>query len=86
MNSEESNSLAKDIAALAACVSLDRISDPYRVLPTLAPAALWRILPRLLRKAAPHMQCATSREFSLTLARTIEQGKPAPVIAGGKAS
>lgn len=79
----ELKALARDVAALAACAMLDRETDPRRVLPVIPSAALWRILPRLIRKAAPHMD-EPSRSFAMRLADGIERGEPAPEIRCGK--
>jgi len=79
--------LLKDVAALSACVSLDRTSDPRRTLPVIPPAALWRILPRLLRRAADAAGCDlddTSKAFMRAQAAIIEGGPAAaPLIGDG---
>jgi hypothetical protein len=82
------DALARDVATLAARVVLDHGSDPRRPLPTIGSRALSRILPRLLRKAAPHLRDATKREFCENLARLIEVGhRSAPItIAEGQPS
>lgn len=80
----DAEKIARDVAALCACVGLDRDTDPRRVLPVIPSVALWRILPRLIRKAAPDMM-EREREFCLNLAADIEQGRPAPSISPGKA-
>ena len=81
---DELKALARDVAALAACCALDRETDPRRVLPQIPAAALWRILPRTIRRAAPHMD-EKSRAFALSRAETIEKGLPAPQVQMGKA-
>ena len=84
MAEETLRAVCRDVALLAANVSLDRATDARRVLPTIAPAVLWRVLPRLLRKCAPHMDGETARDFALNLAGTIEGYEAAPVIGAGK--
>ncbi|HEY1189557.1 MAG TPA: hypothetical protein VGE74_18065 [Gemmata sp.] len=75
--------IARDVAALAANVVLEN-GTHGRTMPAIAPASLWRILPRLLERAAPHM-AETERAFALALANTIQGKQPAPQIPLGKA-
>lgn len=89
MTDENMRLILKDIAALSACVSLDHDTDPRRTLPVIPPAALWRILPRLLRRAADSAGCSlsdTQRDFMWNQASAIEAGPATvPEIATGEA-
>jgi hypothetical protein len=44
--------MLRDISRLAAGISLDRATDPTRVLPVIPPAHAWRVWPRIARRAA----------------------------------
>lgn len=82
---DQLKAIARDLASLAANVSLDRESDATgRVLPTIPPEVLWRILPRLLERAAPEMG-QKQGAFALALAATIQGKQQSPEIRCGKA-
>jgi hypothetical protein len=68
--------LVRGIRALAAGVSLDH-RDPRRVLPTIDPRHLWRVLPRLFTGAADLAEDLdtidpTGRDFMRHVATAIE--------------
>lgn len=70
-------SLVRGILALAPALSLDRTTDPRRVLPVIPPVTLWRVLPRLLAGAADlaadlDVGEDTTRAFARNVASTIE--------------
>lgn len=81
--------LLRDLAVLARGTSLDRDTDPRRVLPFLPAALLWRLWPRVLEKASamasamPVGQLAPSDgPFMRLLANAIESGAAAPRVGG----
>lgn len=83
--------LLRDLAALARSTSLDRETDPRRVLPFLPAALLWRVWPRVLERAAdlaaavrPTVTTPADVEFMRHLADAIETGRPAPTVGGDK--
>ncbi|MES2208565.1 MAG: hypothetical protein V4515_00015 [Chloroflexota bacterium] len=80
--------LVRDVSHLSRCTTLDRTTDPRRVLPIIAPALLWRVLPRLLESAADLATGMPGRlvspgeaAFMAELADAIETGAAAPTIA-----
>jgi hypothetical protein len=72
--------LLQDLSTLAASTALDHESDKsHRVLPIISPVVLWRLLPRILTRAAElggenSDLTETQREFMVNLADLI-QGK-----------
>jgi hypothetical protein len=75
--------VARAVSVLAQSTALDRESDPRRVLPEIAPAALWRTLPALLRACAPFMESQADRDFARRLARMIENRESRAWVGAG---
>lgn len=87
--------LLRDLSRLAAGMSMDRATDPTRVLPVLPPAHLWRIWPRVARRAADladalaaageitiQAMTAAESEFMRHQATIIERREGAALSAG----
>lgn len=75
--------LLADIALLSVSVNLDRGTDPRRVLPQIPGPLLWRILPRILERAAMlgrDVLPAHQLEFMTRQAKAIECREPAAEV------
>lgn len=75
--------LLADLALLSVSVNLDRQTDPRRVLPAIPATLLWRILPRIMRRAAllgRDTLPAHKLEFMTRQAKAIECCEPAAEV------